>query len=304
MEQLAAIVLQRARTILDKVKIYEIQIQAYVGQNQLLKAVNTALPILDLLGVSFPENPSQSDLQIGLEETRSLLGNKTIKDLSELPEMTDPYKLAAMRILSIIWGSAYMALPVLMPLTVLQMVNLSVTSGNTSISAFGYACYGLILVEVVRDLQAGYEFGQLGVTVLSRFYDREVESKTLEVFNAFVRHWKDHVKETLPPLMQSYQSGLDTGDLEFVAYCGYVYAKAISEKKSTKIRHAPLGSPLGCRRVWVVHPGIFFSPKSLDGPSLPSLLVKQAWGASLFLRDGQATRYWEAQQNRPDRCYR
>ncbi len=64
MEQLAAIVLQRARTILDKVKIYEIQIQAYVGQNQLLKAVNTALPILDLLGVSFPENPSQSDLQL------------------------------------------------------------------------------------------------------------------------------------------------------------------------------------------------------------------------------------------------
>ncbi len=137
--------------------------------------------------------------------------------------MTDPYKLAAMRILSRIWGSAYMALPALIPLTVLQIMNLSVTSGNTSISAFGYACYGLILVEVVRYLQAGYKFGQLGVTVLSRFYDREVESKTLEVFNAFVRHWKDHVKETLPPLMQGYQSGLDTGDLEFVAYCGYVY---------------------------------------------------------------------------------
>ena len=42
MEELAEVLLQRGKTLLEKVKVYEIKIQAYGAQNQVKKAINTA----------------------------------------------------------------------------------------------------------------------------------------------------------------------------------------------------------------------------------------------------------------------
>ncbi len=46
--------------------------------------------------------------------------------------------------------------------------------------------------------------------------------------NATLRCWKEHIKETLKPLLENYSTALETGDLEFAAYslgfyCQYSY---------------------------------------------------------------------------------
>jgi predicted ATPase len=61
------------KTLLDKVKVYEVQIQAYVSQNKLLEAVNIALEILKLLGVEFPSQPNPSDIGQAFTETAAIL---------------------------------------------------------------------------------------------------------------------------------------------------------------------------------------------------------------------------------------
>src|SRR4028118_1731715 len=62
MKKLASVVENCAKTLLDKVKVYEVQIQAYIAQNKLLEAVNTALQVLKLLGVEFPSKANPSDI--------------------------------------------------------------------------------------------------------------------------------------------------------------------------------------------------------------------------------------------------
>jgi predicted ATPase len=76
MQSFIEVVQNRATSLLDKVKVYEVQIQAYVGQSKLLEAINTALQVLKLLGVEFPEKPNPSDIEQGLEETASILSGK------------------------------------------------------------------------------------------------------------------------------------------------------------------------------------------------------------------------------------
>ncbi len=44
----------------------QVKIQACMAQNKMLEAVDTALPVLKLLEVEFPQKPSQSDIQLGL----------------------------------------------------------------------------------------------------------------------------------------------------------------------------------------------------------------------------------------------
>ncbi|MEH1834977.1 MAG: AAA family ATPase [Nostoc sp.] len=223
MEQLAKVVLAR-ETLLEKVKVYEVKIQAYGAQNQALEAVNTALAFLKVLGVEFPSHPSQSDVQLAMAELTSNLNRRRIEDLIDLPEMTESQALASMRILSSALGHAYQAFPVIYPLFAFKQINLSLKYGNTSLSAYAYVAYGVILCGVVGDIEFGYQFGKLAASLLTRFNAKEVKAKVIEVFNAAIRHWKEHAKENLKPLLEAYSAGLETGDLEYAAYALNVYS--------------------------------------------------------------------------------
>src|SRR5919202_3313308 len=224
MEKLASLVLQQATSLLDKVKVYEVKIQAYTAQNNPLSAIETALSVLKMLGTCFPKKPNKIDILLKLVRTKLSFTGKRIEDLIELPEMTDPYKLAAMRILSDVSAAAYFAIPELFPLIVFEQVNLSLKYGNTAISSYAYATYGLILSgEVVGDVESGYQFGQLALKLLDKFNAKELKSRTIFVVNLFIKHWKEHLKETLTPLRDAYLIGLETGDLEYAAYSVTAY---------------------------------------------------------------------------------
>ena len=218
MEELASVVESCAKMLLDKVKVYEVQIEACMAQNKLQEALNTGLQVLKLLGVEFPSEPNPSDIGQALGETAAILNEKRIEDLIELPQMRDPYKLAAIRLLSSIFATAYLAAPALLPLTVCKQVQLSLQYGNASVSPFAYANYGFLLCGVVGDIDSGYQFGQLALSLVSKLNSQEIKAKTAFVVNFFIRHCKEHLKETLEPLVSAYSSGMETGDIEYAAY--------------------------------------------------------------------------------------
>jgi len=218
MEELASVVENFAKTLLDKVKVYEVQMPAYMAQNKLQKALNTGLQVLKQLGVDFPSEPNSSDIGQALGETSVILNGLRIEDLVDLPQMSDAYKLAAMRLLSSIFAPAYMAAPALLPLTVCKQVQLSVQYGNASVSPFAYANYGFLLCAVVEDIDSGYQFGQLALSLVSKLNAQEITAKTVVIVNSFIRPWKEHLRETLEPLVSAYASGMETGDLEYASY--------------------------------------------------------------------------------------
>jgi predicted ATPase/signal transduction histidine kinase len=224
MEQLVNVVLAKAKTLLEKVKVYEVKIQAYGTQDKGLEALKIALPFLKLLGVEFPENPSQSDVQIGMAEITSYLRGKCIDDLINLPEMTAAEPLAVMRIISSTISPAYQTVPALFSLLILKQIQLSFQYGNTSLSSFAYLNYGVILCCVLEDIETGNQFGKLSLLMLDKFNAKEVEARIIISFNAVIRHWKEHAREILTPQMEAYTSALETGDLEYAAYSLYNYS--------------------------------------------------------------------------------
>ncbi len=223
MEEWTNVVINQATNILDKVKVYQVKIQACMALNQQLEAVNIALPILKLLGVEFPQKTTDSDVQLALEETKSNLSSKRIEDLIDLPQMTDSEKLAAMKILASVFSAAFQAIPEMFPLIVCKQVNLSLEYGNDSGSAFAYATYALILCGIVGDIESGYQVGKLALGLLNRANAKEVKTRTMQIVYSFVIHWQEHLNQTIQPLQAAYQHGLEIGDVEYAAYCGAVY---------------------------------------------------------------------------------
>ncbi|WP_375341253.1 ATP-binding sensor histidine kinase [Plectonema radiosum] len=224
MEQLAEIALQQAQDILDTVPIYETKIQACVAQNQLRLGIDTALTILHQLGINLPANPNPEHIAQALGETDAILTGKNPLELTNLPMMTDKRAQAAMGILSSMFGAVYNGFPSMLPLTTCQQVNLSVQYGNTPLSAFAYATYGLILSAFTGATIRGYQFGQLALTLMEKFSAPQLAAKITAIFNDCIRHWQDPLHTTLKPLLEGYQIGLQTGDLEWSVWCIFSYS--------------------------------------------------------------------------------
>ncbi|MDY7014301.1 MAG: serine/threonine protein kinase, partial [Cyanobacteriota bacterium] len=242
-EILTQSLLENAKTLLDSTKAYEVQIQAYQAQNQLLTAVNIAVRIVNLLGITIPENPTPANIQTQLEETKARVGDRPNR-LVNLPSMSDPVALAAMRILSNVVPAVHQAAPHLYPFVACQMVNLSVQYGNTAESTFGYAIYGVTQLVVLGDIAASYAFGQIGLQVLEKLHVQTMRSRTVFVFCFLLGHWQEPLKNALTPLQVAYQSGLETGDIDHAAYSIYLYdvnsyfmGKELSELAAEMVLH-------------------------------------------------------------------
>jgi hypothetical protein len=223
MEELANIVLQNAKNVLDTVKVYVVKIQACIAQNKLSLGVQTALKILKLLGVNLPENPNQTDITQGLKATKSALQGQDIADLINLPKMTNPQSQAALLILSSMFSAVRSASPLMFPLIMFEQVQLSIKYGNSPFSCPAYANYGAILINLTNDIDSGYKFGQLALNLLAKFQAKEVKTLSFSVINSFIIHWKQHLRTTLPSLLEGYQNGLEIGDLTWPAWCAFVY---------------------------------------------------------------------------------
>lgn len=223
MEGLAEAVLKHAKTLLHRLRVHEIRIQALTARNEPAEAIHTALQVLKPLGVRFPEDPGQINILLELVKTKFTLRGRSAATLDELPEMTDQYKLGAMRILASVAVAAYTIRPNLFVLTAFKQIQLSLKYGNTSLSSFGYATYGFILCGVTGEIDQGYEFGRLAIRILDRFNARELYARTLLAVNSLGRHWKDHYRESLDPSLDGYQRGLETGDLEYASYNAVMY---------------------------------------------------------------------------------
>jgi len=218
MDKFANIVLQEAISLLDKVKAYDAKIQASASQGKLTEAINIGLQVLKQLGVILPESPNQSDIQQGLEETALLCADREIEALINLSEMTEPEALAVMYILSSIAPAAYVAVPTIMLLIGCRMVNLSLKYGNATWSSFGYSTYALILCGVVQDIETGYRFGYLAANLAERLNLQKFKGKVFPVWGSLIVHWKKHLREALPILIEGYQSAVESGEFEMAGH--------------------------------------------------------------------------------------
>lgn len=218
MEKLVELVLQHATSLLDKVKVYEVKLEAYFASARLKEMISTALPVLRPLGLNYPDKPGKHHVVFDLIATKLALAGKKIEKLGDLPEMTDPHKLAAIRISSRVGNASYYVSPDLFALTVFKPLRMFLQHGNAPIATSFYSAYGIILCGVLGDIERGYRFGKLGLDLAEAWDVVEFKSRIMFIYNALIRHWKEPLRDSLEAFLEAYQCGLDAGDLEYAGY--------------------------------------------------------------------------------------
>ncbi|NJL81661.1 MAG: AAA family ATPase, partial [Richelia sp. SM2_1_7] len=220
-KKLGNILLQNVSNILDQVKIYEIQIQSCIVQNHLEEALEIGVQVLKILDVRLPAQPRIKHFMAAFAQTKLTLLGKKIEDLAYLPKMTDPYKLAAMQILMLFAPASSQAGSLHFALAILAMVRLSVKYGNSKAATYGYSLYGAIICDKFGEIETGYRFGRLGLSLLNKIEANSLKSKVVFVFNAMIRHHKEIIKDTILPMQDGMQHSLETGDIEYSGYSAW-----------------------------------------------------------------------------------
>ena len=239
MEEKLNTVLENRKELMDVVRPYAIRINALKAQNKLQEAIDTGLEVLEQLGEKFPKKGPLPFVMVDLIRTKIKLMGKDEEAISNLPEMTNSHKAAALRILNDIASPVYWARPEILPFIIFRMVRLSLKYGVTEISAFGFATYGLLMCGVLGDMSTGYRFGQIGLALLERFEAKMWLSQIYTPIYALINHWSEHVHKSLDPFLYSYKVGFETGAIEYACinvniYCNHIYLGGKPLKESER----------------------------------------------------------------------
>ncbi|WP_438006676.1 AAA family ATPase [Sorangium sp. So ce321] len=202
-EACAQAVVDHARDVLEKIRVYETRIQFYISQNRMPEAIDMAMAVLTMLDVPLRETPPV---------------DVDIPRLAQRPVLVDRRRLAANRILVSVFPAAVLARPHFVPLIAFTMVDICTQHGISPSAAYACAIYGHIQCSVMNNIELGFAFGQLAIELVRRFDAIELESKIFTLNYVAIHHWKRHLKETIEPVRHAVQVGLETGDIEYAGY--------------------------------------------------------------------------------------
>ncbi|MDJ0707698.1 MAG: AAA family ATPase, partial [Leptolyngbyaceae cyanobacterium MO_188.B28] len=227
-QQLSRETLGRVQTLRDRIAVHELQILFEINQNRMNAAISLALDVLNLLDVTIPSDPPRIQAEINSLRREIALPTEKIADLATLPGIEDDEKLAVMRILTNASSAAYIANPTVYPAIVLHTVQHCMKYGHSALAASAYSWYGALLCGVYDEIEAGYQFGKLSLTLLEKFNARALAAKVSNMFNVFIRPWKERLANSVDALPEAIQTGFDNGDVEYafyaaVHYCNYLF---------------------------------------------------------------------------------
>lgn len=218
MEGVIEKICQFGRTFEDKFPAYCSLMKASGVNGNTHEAFNIGLDMLAQLGETFPEEIDKKSVLLDFVKTKMALVGKTDETLASLPRMENSTKVAAMKVLSDMFAHAVIGRQDYIPLVANRMVRLTLTHGASTESAFGFACYAMMLCGPVGDIKNGGRYGRLALSLLERFDCKEWFAHVTAIVNVAVTHWHEPLHLTLQPFLSSYRIGMEVGDLEYAMY--------------------------------------------------------------------------------------
>ncbi|MCR9141945.1 MAG: AAA family ATPase [bacterium] len=218
-EKFFEVILARAKTGVEKLRVYEIKIGISTGQSQPELAVQLGVEALDMLGIRLSTNPTETMARSELSKVVTRLKRMSAQDFLGAKTMQDPVHLATMQILMQLGMPAYILSSNLFPILIARMMSLSLKHGNCPATAFACAAYGSLLAGLLDQTEEGYRYGTIAIDLTEKLGARDVRGRVYYLFASTLHHWKHHVNQRDDYLLEAYRSCLETGDLPYVALC-------------------------------------------------------------------------------------
>ncbi len=209
---------RKARTHPDLAAACCLRSELHLVCGEIQPSVDCLLEFLARVGMPMPAHPIWQDVVAAHEEAWSLLGDRPIESLVELPLMTDPDMKAAADVLSTLFGPACFTDNGLFVLLLCRLLILSLRHGNTAGGANGYVWFGMVTGFFFKRFREGYAFGMLGHEVVERHNFTSVRGK-VTFGRQHLTPWTQHMEGVVALSRSSFEYSLQAGDFPIASYC-------------------------------------------------------------------------------------
>jgi tetratricopeptide (TPR) repeat protein len=121
-----------------------------------------------------------------------------------------------------ITSAAYFARPNLLPLIACRMIRSSIDEGIAPPTPYALSIYGIVLNTLGMHAEA-HSWGQVALGLMERFTDRSLDARTGHVVHDLVCNWTVPLAGTLPDMLEVFETGKASGDLEYGSYAAHAY---------------------------------------------------------------------------------
>ncbi|WP_339875510.1 adenylate/guanylate cyclase domain-containing protein [uncultured Algoriphagus sp.] len=205
--------------VVDKAKVTIRKIQFFNNIRNFDAAYKACREVTSELGVKIPATFSPPSLAIEFVKYKSLMGNRQVEDLINLPEMQDQKLKTAMLLMAAAGQSAFQIRPELCVLVCAIMVNLCLKHGNTDGGFIGFLGFGPVFHSGILGFRTtGYKIGQLTLALIEKYHSYGARAEANFVTGYFAIPWRKSALEMETYWQNAYDSGLEVGDL-FHASC-------------------------------------------------------------------------------------
>ncbi|SFC44294.1 PAS domain S-box-containing protein [Cupriavidus sp. OV038] len=212
---------ERAVDVVERLGIACWQMDLYLILGQGDRAVSDCLALLRLVGIEWSPQPDESVLRHEYDRIWSLLGDRPIETLIDLPPMEDPVALATIQALAKLSSPALHTARKdgnLAWLTICKAISLSLEHGNTDASCVAYTNVARVAGRIFGDYQAGFQFGELGCQLAERRGLKRYEPRTYLSFSVFVARWSQPVRTCGEQLQRAFDAAHRVGDVPSGAF--------------------------------------------------------------------------------------
>ncbi len=218
MNRIAEVAVDKAREPIEEAPIYEILMKALATQEKLIEVLELGMELLTKFGMNLPLKPNKGHIISEFAKTKWALKGKSTEDLYNMPLMSDSVAIALSRILTRMISSAYFARPDLSPIISMKLVQLSAKYGNY-VNPQIYPFFGLMNLIIANDIEACYNFGELGLRLAQKEAFSEHRAQTILMFYTFNQHWIKPIHQSIDALFAGYNIGVENGDYEYACWC-------------------------------------------------------------------------------------
>jgi PAS domain S-box-containing protein len=167
-------------------------------------------------GERWSPHPTDAEVSREYDQIWSLLGDRQVEELVDLPLMTDPDVLDVLDVFTEIVMSAMFTDENLHALVLCRMISLSLEHGNSDASCYAYV--SLALGPRFGNYEAGFQFGRLGYDLVEKHGWHRYQARVYLRFGNCVIPWRKHVKTGQELVRRAFDAANRTGDLTCAAY--------------------------------------------------------------------------------------
>ncbi len=178
------------------------------------------LEYLRRVGIEWPAHPGKEDALREYERMRSLLGSRSIEELTGFPLASDAAAVATIHVLVRMVPIALTLDPNLPCLLMCRAVSLILEHGNCDASGYAYAELATFIGPYFGDYRAGFRLAKLAYELVERLGFRRFEARTYHVCG-FLMAWSSHVRAARLVQRRAFEAANRDGDLTHAAFCCY-----------------------------------------------------------------------------------